>query len=148
MRLNIGDAVLIKGEEKNRGVWKMGIVERLIIGKDGVIRAATLRAGKSTLQRAIQHLYPLELNCNRDSKISDDRGKPTCVNVQRTDQSLQQIDFTCTGGRTDDLSPLNDRGVIWNIDVPEFRPRRNASAVAKVQISNQMNLEHDGPLVE
>ena len=43
-----GDVVLIKSE-----------------GRDGVTRGARLRAGKSYLERAIQHLYPLELSCDR-----------------------------------------------------------------------------------
>ena len=36
----------------------------MIKGRDGIIRAARLRAGKSYLERAIQHLYPLELSCD------------------------------------------------------------------------------------
>ena len=45
--------------------WKIGIVTKLIIGKDKVVRGAKLRAGKDHLERAVQHLYPLELNCDR-----------------------------------------------------------------------------------
>ena len=58
-----GDVVMIKGEEKNRGMWKTGVVESLITGRDGVTRTVKLPAGKSYLERAIQHLYPLELQC-------------------------------------------------------------------------------------
>ena len=60
-----GDVVLIKSEDRNRGKWKIGIVDELIRGRDGVTRGARLRAGKSYLERAIQHLYPLELSCDR-----------------------------------------------------------------------------------
>ena len=66
--LKPGDVVMIKGDDRNRGRWDIGIVEKLIVGKDGVVRAATLRAGKSFLQRAIQHLYPLELSCDKTYK--------------------------------------------------------------------------------
>ncbi|XP_028404086.1 uncharacterized protein LOC114526758 [Dendronephthya gigantea] len=62
-----GDVVLIKGEGKNRGTWKIGIVERLIPGRDGIVRAVRLRAGKSYLERPIQFLYPMELH-------SDEKG--------------------------------------------------------------------------
>ena len=55
----VGDVMLIKEDERNRGKWKMGIVDHLITGHDGVVRGAKLRAGKSYLERAIQHLYPL-----------------------------------------------------------------------------------------
>ena len=60
--------MLIKEDERNRGKWKMGIVEELITGRDGVVRGAKLRAGKSRLERAIQHLYPLKLTCDRQTK--------------------------------------------------------------------------------
>ncbi len=43
VRLTIGDVVIVKGEEKNWGKWKIGIVERLIVGKDGIVRGAELR---------------------------------------------------------------------------------------------------------
>ena len=36
----------------------------LIKGRDGVVRGARLRAGKSYLERAIQHLCPMELSCD------------------------------------------------------------------------------------
>ena len=65
-QLKVGDVMIIKGDEKNRGYWKIGIVTELHVGTDGIVRSATLRAGKSYLERAIQHLYPLELNCDHD----------------------------------------------------------------------------------
>ena len=40
-------------------------MENLIVGIDGVVRGAKLRAGKSYMERAIQQLYPLELSCDR-----------------------------------------------------------------------------------
>ena len=60
-----GDVVIIKGEEKNRGLWKPGIVDELITGRDGVVRGAKLRAGRSYQERPVQHLYPVELSCDR-----------------------------------------------------------------------------------
>lgn len=59
-----GEVVIIKSEEKNRAQWKLGVVEDLITGRDGVIRGAKLKTGKSRLERPIQHLYPLELSCD------------------------------------------------------------------------------------
>ena len=60
----MGDVVVIKGDERNRACWKTGIVEKLIKGKDGVIRGARMKAGRSYLERAVGHLYPLELTCD------------------------------------------------------------------------------------
>ena len=62
--LSVGDVMLIKGEEKNRSKWKMGIVTSLITGRDGEVRGATLRAGRAYLERAVEHLYPMELHCD------------------------------------------------------------------------------------
>ena len=63
--LEVRDDVIIRSEEKNRGKWPLGIVEELFEGRDGVVRAVKLRAGKTLLERAIQHLYPLELKCDK-----------------------------------------------------------------------------------
>ena len=60
----VGDVVIIKTEDKNRGKRPPGIIENLIVGNDGVVRGAKLRAGKSYVERAIQQLYPLELSCD------------------------------------------------------------------------------------
>ena len=59
------DMMLIKGEECNRGKWKIGVVEHLIRGRNGVIRGAQLSAGKTHIERLLQLLYPLELTCSR-----------------------------------------------------------------------------------
>ena len=36
-KINVDDAVMIKGEEKNREYWKRGIVNQLHIGKGNII---------------------------------------------------------------------------------------------------------------
>ena len=56
--------MLIKGESKNGGHWKLAFVEKLHSGKDNVIRAVGLRTAKSYRERPIQLLYPMELHCN------------------------------------------------------------------------------------
>ena len=64
--LTVGEVVLIKSEDRNKGRWrKAGIVKELMPGRDGVVRAVKLRVSKNYLERAVQHLYPLELSCNR-----------------------------------------------------------------------------------
>ena len=49
--VKVGNVVLIQNDERNRGKWNVSIVVKLIKGKDGVVRAAKLRAGKSYLER-------------------------------------------------------------------------------------------------
>lgn len=66
----MGDVVIIRSEDKNRGKWPLGIVEQLYEGKDNVVRAVKLRAGKTHLERPIQYLYPLELTCDHQMQTS------------------------------------------------------------------------------
>ena len=66
------DVMPIKGKERNGSKWKIGVVERLIQGQDGVIRGAQLKAGKTLIERPLQLLYPLQLTCNRPERT---RGK-------------------------------------------------------------------------
>ena len=60
-----GNVVIIKDDDRNRNKWKLGIIEDLIAGRDGIVRVPRLQTGKATLGRAIQQLYPLELTCDR-----------------------------------------------------------------------------------
>ena len=62
--LKVGEVMLIKGDKKNRGKWKIGIVEKLFPGRDGIVRAVRLRSRKLYLERPVQHLFPLELACD------------------------------------------------------------------------------------
>ena len=41
----IGDVVIIKNDERNRGKWQLGIIVQLLTGKDRIVRQAKLRAG-------------------------------------------------------------------------------------------------------
>ena len=72
MNVKLGDVVLIQDAERNRGKWNMGIVVKLFRGRDRVVRAVRLRAGKSYLERAVQHLFPLELSCDQEQCVRED----------------------------------------------------------------------------
>ena len=43
----VSEFVVIKSDEKNRGKWKIGVVEKVIRGIDAVVRGARVRAGTS-----------------------------------------------------------------------------------------------------
>ena len=64
-----GDVVFIHGDDKNRGKWSIGLVEKLIEGKDGIVRAARIRTRKAHIERELQLLYPLELSCDHTEKV-------------------------------------------------------------------------------
>ncbi|XP_032227954.1 uncharacterized protein LOC116611647 [Nematostella vectensis] len=59
-RVKIGDVVQIHSEKK-RLKWKLGVVEDLIRGADGCVRAVTLKTAKGHTNRPISKLYPLEI---------------------------------------------------------------------------------------
>ena len=80
MTVQPGDVVLIQGSERNRGKWNIEIVVKLIKGRDGVVRAIRLRAGRSYLERAIQHLYPMELSCDQPREEHEEEGRMSHLN--------------------------------------------------------------------
>ena len=57
------------------------LLGQLIKGRDGVVRAIRLRAGKSYLERAIQHLYPMELSCDQQREEQEERGEASQMNL-------------------------------------------------------------------
>ena len=59
-----GDAVLVRTDNKNRGKWPLAIVQETYPGKDGIVRAVRLKTSHGTLERPVQHLYPMELTCD------------------------------------------------------------------------------------
>ena len=63
--VHVGDVVLVKSDEKNRGKWPLANVRAIYPGRDEVVRAVQLQTGKGFLERPIQHLYPLELACDK-----------------------------------------------------------------------------------
>ena len=74
---SVGDVVIIQDKLWNRNLWKLGIVDTLILGRDGIVCAAKMRAGKGAIERAVQHLYPLELLADRAPKANLDPTVPS-----------------------------------------------------------------------
>ena len=66
----VGEAVIIKDEQKNRNHWRLAIVTDLIVGRDDVVRGARLKTAKGSLERAIQQLCPLELSCDTTTPLN------------------------------------------------------------------------------
>ena len=79
VKLNTGDVVIIKSEEKNRGIWQLGVVDKLHLRRDGIVRAVRLRAGKSFLERPPTHLYPLEISCDQKKERKKEILDPNAV---------------------------------------------------------------------
>lgn len=66
----------MKTDSKNRGTWPLAIVNEVYPGNDGVIRAVQLKTAKSMLERPVQHLYPLELECDVSTQVADPHLNP------------------------------------------------------------------------
>jgi len=63
----IEDIVILKDDLTKRMFWKMGIVEKLLPGRDGLVRAAMVRVSSTDgcptlLRRSVKHLIPLEVS--------------------------------------------------------------------------------------
>ncbi|CAB4013162.1 Hypothetical predicted protein [Paramuricea clavata] len=60
-----GDIVVVHEDKIPRQLWKVGRVDDLMRGRDGNVRAATIRTSSGgrvqQLQRPIQRLYPIEI---------------------------------------------------------------------------------------
>ena len=64
-----GDVVMMYENGVKRNRWPMGVIEKCITGKDGVVRGAVVRRiGEkgvvSVVNRPVQKLYPMEINAN------------------------------------------------------------------------------------
>lgn len=71
-----GDVVIVKTVNKNRGTWPLAIVDEVYPGKDDVIRAVQLKTANGMLERPVQHLYPLELECDLSTPAANPRLNP------------------------------------------------------------------------
>jgi hypothetical protein len=74
--VEVGDIVILRNDSTNRVFWKLAIVQELLPGSDGQVRAAVVRvAGErsQTLRRSIKHLIPIEVRVNnQQEEISSD----------------------------------------------------------------------------
>ena len=104
VNIDVGDVVMIKGESKKRGKWKIGIISELFQGKDDHIRDARVKTPRDYLGRPIQLLYPPELHCNRyktktkqresDKKRLTEKAKLNFVQREQQELSHRQISNT------------------------------------------------------
>ena len=54
--------MVIVHDDIPRTTWKMAVIEDLIMGGGGLVRAATIQTSTGTTNKPITKLYPLELN--------------------------------------------------------------------------------------
>ena len=71
----MGDIVVVHNDDKRRGFWSTGRIEELLMGKDEKVRAAVVRVytdqkRSRLLNRPVQKLYPIEVNCEESDCIN------------------------------------------------------------------------------
>ena len=95
----IGDVVIVHDKDQPRNRWKLAIVTRLITGKDNITRGAVLKTGKGTIERAVKHLHPLELSCDRqprqhlNPKAPEFLPRPTRAAAVEAKKRIRQISY-------------------------------------------------------
>ena len=68
---NVGALVLLKGDTKDKALWKLGRVVTKIAGKDGIVRGLKLKQGKGYVVER-----PLRLVCDLEIGGEDPHWKP------------------------------------------------------------------------
>ena len=66
----VGDVVILKNDSTKRLFWRLAVIQELLTGSDGRVRAAVIKIiddqnRSRSLRRSIQHLIPIE-GRNRD----------------------------------------------------------------------------------
>ena len=69
-KVKVGEVVLIQDDTPHIG-WRLAVIEELIEGKDGLVRAAHIRTAQGRTNRPISKLCPLE--------VSSDESQAECV---------------------------------------------------------------------
>ena len=93
--------MIIKGESKNRGHWK------LRYGKENVTRAVGLRTVKTYLERPMQLLYLMELHCNTvrntEKKLNTSRKEFRPSRPKRTTVAVAKVKIQGIQQEGDDI---------------------------------------------
>ena len=96
----IGDVVVVHDEGQPRGFWKLAKVQETIVGKDGKVRGAVLRLPEKNgqprwLQRPLQKLYPLEVNCLSPAEASNSNAADDLTD-RETVNNMSSVDVDST----------------------------------------------------
>ncbi len=86
-----GDVVTVYDESHPRGLWRLGKVERLVHGSDGVVRGVYVKVMSKkghpkTLCRPLQHIYP-GFTPTEASTTDTPSGEPNCSPSRTTGNS-------------------------------------------------------------
>ena len=83
----MGDVVLVH-DDILKVNWKIAVIQQVIKGKDGLIRAANICTAKGVTNHPIMKLYPLEVTA---SDISSSDANPDSVTGSISEESPPQL---------------------------------------------------------
>ena len=79
------EVVLVADDREKRLNWKMGVVQKLVIGRDRRCRAAVVQVKSGLLRRPIRKLYKLEI-CAETDNLPPITSSPESSNVDDDDE--------------------------------------------------------------
>ena len=89
-----GDIVLVHDDTPQAG-WKLAIIEEVITGHDGHIRAVDIRTSSGRTNRPISRLYSLEITSKADTEPVDSDVTSIQENSNPSSQQNSQIRDIC-----------------------------------------------------
>ena len=105
--IKIGDVVLIH-DDAPRITWRLAVIEELIRGKDGLVRAASIRTAQGRTNRPITKLIPLEVSQPSDVTKST---AENCISGHAQTTNSDSISATLSSNNDCKMntSDINDR---------------------------------------
>lgn len=118
-QVSVGDMVIVHDESLPRSLWRLGKIEEVFAGRDGMIRGAAVKVAskgqqQSLLRPPIQLLYPLEVHGQQEAPVE----KATDGSENREPDTQEQDEAGCT-----DVSP----------GFPDQELRRSSKRIAAKQ---------------
>ena len=112
-----GDVVVLKSDTSKRLFWKLAIVDKLLMGVDGHVRAAVIKVSKpqggtKLLRRSVKHLFPIEV------RVEDS------MNDSSTEQTQEQPCNLASAQQPNDNSTQMTE---LDVTAPDKRPCRQAA---------------------
>ena len=99
--VSVGMVVIVRDEQLPHGLWKLGIVQEVLKGQDGLVLAAILRVSSpnrpcSTLKRPIQFLYPLQISSASASPVATaDLDHSKSSSAEKKEDSVDTTNQVC-----------------------------------------------------
>ena len=80
----VGEVVILRNNSTSRMFWKLALVEELLPGRDGIVKAAQVKIVNTEqncriFTRSVKHLVLLELNANSQTKLPVESEQEVCI---------------------------------------------------------------------